>query len=138
MALNVTRARVKEKCGIAATTYDSTIDSLIAEFVPAIQFAIRPEHIADTGNTGLQATLNLGAVEIVAAEFLDQLAREPGAFETVTVGDLTLAPSDRPARLLQSAGWRRLGPYLKLDPSEVTAPGVSVAANKPSTPEANL
>ena len=136
MSLSVTRARVKEKCGIAATTYDSTIDNLIVELIPVIQFAIRDEHIADTGNAGLQATLNLGAAEIVGAEFLDQLEREPGATETVTVGGLTIRPDGSPAETLKDSGWGRLRPYLKADPSETSGLRVTAAPGKRQESEA--
>jgi hypothetical protein len=115
MSLSVTRSRVKEKCGIAVTTYDTTIDNLIAEIVPVIQYAIREEHIADTGNSPLQATLNLGATEIVSAEFLDQLGREPGAFETVSLDGFELKPSAAPAFILRRRGLARLRPFGKRD-----------------------
>lgn len=130
MSLSLTRARVKEKCGIAASTYDSTIDNLITELMPVIQFAIRDEHIADTGNAGLQATLSLGTAEIVCAEFLDQLAQEPGASETVTVGELSFTPSDAPQKRLRQSGWHRLRPYMKSDPSGRTAASSQVAGVK--------
>lgn len=130
MSLTVTRVRVKEKCGIAASTYDSTIDNLIAEVVPTLEYQIRSDHLADSGNGGLQATLSLGATEIVCAEFLDQLAREPGGSETVTVGELSFSPSDAPQRRLRESGWRRLRPYLKTDPSGRTAISAQVAGTK--------
>ena len=120
MALTVTRARVKEKCGIAVTTYDATIDNLISEMAAVLEYFIRPEHIADTGNTGLQATLNLAATEIVCAEFLEQLAREPGASEKIVVGDLSLEPANGPAYFIRRQGWTRLKPYLKIDPGEAS------------------
>src|SRR6188474_3217921 len=118
MAITVTRARVKEKCGINGTTYDSTIDNLISEMVGVFEYFIRPEHIADSGNAGLQATLNLGATEIVCAEFLEQLSREPGAAEKLTIGDLSLEPANGPAFFIRKQGWGRLKPYLKFDPAE--------------------
>lgn len=130
MALTVTRARVKEKCGISGTTYDSTIDNLISEMVSVIEYSVRAEHIADTGNAALQATLNLSAAEIICAEFLEQLSREPGASESITIGDLGLTPSDAPAKALKSAGWRRLMPYLKADAGEGAKAKVAVAKGK--------
>ncbi len=121
MALSVTRAKVKERCGITGTTYDAPIDNLITDHVAAVEFAVRPEHIADTGNSGLQATLNLGAMEIVCGEFVEQLYREPGALEMVRLGDFELfPPSSRHWGLgfdLKAQGWARLAPYLKADPS---------------------
>lgn len=130
MPITVTRARIKEKCGIADSTHDSAIDNLIAELSPAIEFNIRDTHLADSGNVNLQATLNLGATEIVAAEFLDQLARAPGASESLSVGSLTITPNDGPARLLKSSGWRRLRPFLKADPSAQQSSGIKSAGGK--------
>jgi hypothetical protein len=130
MALSVTRARVKEKCGVTGSTYDATIDSLISEIVPTVEFAVRPEHLADTANSGLQATLNLSAAELVCAEFLEQLWREPGAAEAAVLGELSLTPSDAPAKALRGSAWRRLRPYLKSDPSEKAKAQVAAAAGK--------
>jgi len=140
MALSVTRARVKEKCGISGTTYDSTIDNLISEMAAVIEHFIRPEYIADTGNAGLQATLNLGATEIVCAEVLEQLAREPGASEKLIIGDLSLEPANGPAFFIRKQGWNWLKPYLKLDPAEGTNSKVSSAKGKAplSQPELSL
>lgn len=135
MAITVTRSRVKEKCSITSSTYDSTIDNLIAEIVPAATFAIRDEHIEDTGNTGLQATLNLAVAEIVCGELLEQLQREPGALERVAIGDLEIAPGlprDWPGALgVKSAGWERLRPYLKPDVAGKSAT-VAAAGGKPA------
>lgn len=138
MSITVTRARVKEKCGIDDTSFDLTFDNLIAEVGPVLEYAIRSEHIAEISNAGLQATLNLGATEVVASEFLDQLAREPGAAETLTIGDLTLIPSDVPASRLRASRWRRMRPYLKPDPSGKTSGAVLSAGGKQSSQESEV
>lgn len=138
MAITVTRSRVKEKCGISGTDYDSTIDNLIDEQVPVIEYAIRDEVLADS-SAGLQATLELGATEIVCGEFMGQRLREPGAADEVCVGEVSLKPfrgvphqfadahrlplgfapggdaSD--PFCMRALGWRRLRPYLKVDPA---------------------
>jgi hypothetical protein len=135
MAISVTRSRVKEKCSISSSSYDSTIDNLIAEIVPAITHAIRDEHIADTGNTNLQATLNLGAAEIVCGELLEQIHREAGAMERVRLGDFEIwppSPSVWPGALgIKEAGWARLRPFLKADVSGVRAKPVG-ASGRPA------
>ena len=81
MAITITRADVKRKCMIATsdTTYDSAIDSLISEMQPALEYGIAPEYVADTGNTGLQATLKLGILEnkVLQPEQIDRLAKLP-------------------------------------------------------------
>ncbi len=134
MSLTVTRARVKEKCGIAVTTYDTTLDNLIAELVPVIQYAIRDEHIADTGNVPLQATLNLAAAEIVCAEFLEQLDREPGASESLKLEGFELKPTTNPAAKIRSRGLHRLRPFGKGDIAH--AIGGVAAGSGPRTGEA--
>ena len=117
MSLTVTRARIKEKCGIDDSSYDTPIDNLISDYVAPIEFSVRSEYIADTGNSGLQATLNLAALEICCGEFIAQLLREPGASESVSIEGLTLTPfftrSARDPSGLIVAGWSRLRPFLK-------------------------
>lgn len=130
MALSVTRARVKEKLGIEDTAFDSAIDSIIAEQVPAIEYAVKPEHVADTGNTGLQSTLNVGAAEIVAGEVLAMLVRKPGYADRVRLGEIELEPyaMDEPSDPggLKAQGWARLRVYLK-DAPLVTARALVMA-----------
>lgn len=132
MSLTVTRSRVKEKCGIADTSLDTTIDNLITELVPVIEYSIRDEHLNDTGNAGLQATLSLGATEIVCSEILAQTLRPPGAGESIVIAGLSLgaiADADAPSGL-KAQGLARLLPYLKPDPSDKTDAAV-VGACKP-------
>lgn len=124
MSLSVTRARVKEKCGIADSSSDSAIDNLIAEMVPAIEFSVSPEFVADTSNTGLQALLNLGALELVCGEFLDQLLRPPGTSEGLSMFGLTLSPA--PPSGIGAQGAARLAPYLKDAPESRSASRVRV------------
>ncbi len=129
MSIIITRTRVKEKCGIADTSLDTTIDNLIAELGPAIEYSLRPEFIADTGNTGLQATLNLGATEIVCSELLAQILRPAGAAESISIAGLSLGPikdaEDRDG--LRAQGLARLAPYLKADPSASSRTSVRAA-----------
>lgn len=125
MSLSVPSSRVKEKCGITVSDYDATISNLIGEITPVVEFAIRGEHLADTGNTGLQATLKLGLTEVICGELLEQIAREPGALESVSIGDLALSPP--PPQVwstlagLKRQGWARLRPFLKPDVAGVLA-----------------
>ncbi len=123
MAITVTRSRVKEKCAIADSDFDSTIDNLIAEFVPVIEYSLLDSFLADDANAGLQATLNLGAVEIICGEFLAQQSREFGATDTIHLGDVTLHPGCGCFGDLIAGGWNRLRPYLKLDPVWAVANG---------------
>lgn len=119
MALVVTVATVRAKCRIPDTSLDAEIDALIDEQLPVIEYSILAEHIANTGDTGLQATLNLGAAEVIAGEFLAQTFREPGVAEVIEIGELKIgdrlpprAPINDP-HLLKDQGWKRLAPYVK-------------------------
>ncbi len=123
MALTVTRSRVKEKCAIVDSDFDSTIDNLIAEFVPVIEYSLLDSFLADGANTGLQATLNLGAVEIICGELLAQQSREVGATDTIHLGDVSIKPGCGCFGDLIIKGWSRLRPYLKLDPGLAVANG---------------
>lgn len=119
MSLSVSRATIKEKCRIAVTDFDIEIDDLINEQLPVIEFSILDKHIADSGNKNLQKTLNLGAAEIIAGEFLAQSFREPGAVEQLVVGEVTFG-SRLPQRAtlidpygLKAQGVQRLAPFMK-------------------------
>lgn len=121
MALEVTTETVKAKCRITTANFDDEIDALIEEQLPAIEFAIAETHLNDVANDGLQATLNLGAAEIIAGEFLAQSFREPGACEEIVFGEVRFGV--RPGAHfkssiadpygLKSQGWQRLSPFMK-------------------------
>lgn len=117
MSLTVTRDRVKERCAVADSTFDTAIDHIIEDHVPAIEYAVQAGHLADTSNTGLQATLNLGALEICGGEFLALRSREPGVADVVEIEGISLTPfftkSARDPGGLVAAGWARLKPFLK-------------------------
>ena len=115
MAISITKADVKRKLMIptADVSYDSAIDSLIGELQPAVEYSIESSYLADTGNSGLQATLKIGVLEIVCGEFLEQLLREVGASEEFSIAGMTLGDrKERGAALLQQ-GTDRLATYLK-------------------------
>ena len=130
---------MKEKCQIAGTDLDSTIDNLITEQLPVIEFLIRESALEDTGNAGLQDTLSLGATEIVCGELLAQLLREAGAADTMEFGTLVVrphlgrCPSDPFA--LRALGMRRLRPFLKLDPRVPVAVEVWTGTDRSGTEE---
>lgn len=137
MALNVSRARVKDRCGVEDAALDASIDALIAEVVPVLEHAVRPPHLADP-TPGVQATLQLGALEVVCGELLAQLRRAPGMADEVSVGGLSLRP---PAGLdasdpsgMRRRGERRLAPFLREDVSG-TLSGVATARPMPGGPD---
>lgn len=116
MAIEVTLEAVKAKCRILDDEYDDEILALIEEQVPAIEFAILPEHLS---SLFVASTLDLGATEIVAGEFLAQSFREPGVAEEIQVGELRIGDRLPPGAkiddpyMLKEQGWKRLSPYLK-------------------------
>lgn len=115
MAISITKVDIKRKCMISSTdtTFDGSIDSLIAEMQPAIEYSIADRYLTDTGNSGLQATLKLGILEIVSGEFLEQLAREAGATEQFSVAGVTVGEMKVRGPELVQQGTNRLTPFLK-------------------------
>lgn len=115
MSLSVNRDRVKQKCAITDTSYDASIDALITETVPAIEYALSPVHLASS-DTRLVATLNLGATEVVAGELMAQIAREPGAFDSIVLGTLSVKPPEvdlADPSGLRAQGLTRLTPFFQ-------------------------
>jgi hypothetical protein len=138
IAITVSRSRVKEKCGIADSDYDTPIDNLILELVPVISYFIRDEHINDTSNSGLQATLTLAATEVLCGEFAAQLLRTPGNGDIAKIAGLTIEPFglSRPGDPtgLAGQGWTRLKPFLKSEAS-LRIPSTTIAvAPRPGGP----
>lgn len=115
MAITISRAEIKRKCMIPAadTSHDGDVDALIAEMKPSIEFTISETYLNDTGNTGLQALLKLGVLEIISGEYLQQLYRETGASESLKMGGITLGERAAHGAMLIAQGTARLEPYRK-------------------------
>lgn len=115
MSITITKADIKRKCMIpsADTTYDTSIDSLISEMQPAVEYTIADQYLADTGNTNLQALLKLGILEIISGEFLQQLARETGNTEDFSVGGVSIGEIKVRGPELFKQGETRLASFLK-------------------------
>ncbi len=115
MPITITRARVKEKCSISDTAYDTTIDNLILELTPVLEFLIEPSALASS-DPGLQATLNLAATEVACGELLTQRNRESGASEAIAFEGIKISPTDtKLAQAIIGQGYARLEPYFKAD-----------------------
>jgi len=114
--LTVSRADVKRKLRLTTNEYDAEIDALIAEMLPALRYAIEPSYL-DTTDTDLRATLNLGALEVIAGEMSATLYRELGAWTGFRIGWLQVQPPAlrNPADPtgLKAQGYARLKPFLK-------------------------
>lgn len=115
MAITITRADVKRKCMIASsdTTRDSDIDALIAEMQPSIQYTIADEYLAATTNVNLQAVLKLGITEIIGGECLQQINRQLGVSEQISVGGISVGARQEHGAKLLAQGTARLRPFLK-------------------------
>jgi hypothetical protein len=133
MSLVVTLTKVKEKARLTDSSLDSVVSSLIGEWVPVLEFAIEPSALNDTGNAGLQATLNLGATEAVAGELLAQLDREEGAVERFVFAFFEIGGQRGPAidpSGLKAQGYARLAPYLKRPESLSGTLGVAAGGSR--------
>ena len=109
ITLTADSTRVKQKCQITGTALDASISNIISEITPVVEFAIRDEALAST-DSGLQSTIDLGVLEIVCAEVLEERVRLSTA--AMDPGQLFLMAADR----LRRRGWARLQPYLKAAP----------------------
>lgn len=112
MSITITTDDVKRKCMISDSTYDSDISALISETQPAIEKRILSVHLDNTGDTDLQALLKLGMLELICAEFLEQLRREPGATEFFEAGKISIGKMYVDGEKLGGQGAERLAPYL--------------------------
>lgn len=115
MLISITAAEVKRKAAIdpADASYDSSIASLIAEMQGPLEYSIADCYLDDTSNTNLQATLKLGMLEMITGEFVEQLRREVGSTEQITVAGVSVGEcATRGVDLIQQ-GATRLSPYLK-------------------------
>ncbi len=133
MAITITRADVKRKCMISTddNSYNAAIDDLISEMQPAIECFIAEEYLEDTSNMRLQAALKLGILELISAEFLEQMAREEGCADDFSIGSLNIAFRKDYGVQLRASGEARLQPYLKAQ-----LPFMSDSAPKSSNAEA--
>lgn len=134
MSLTVSSSRVKEKCGIDNTDFDTQISHLIDDWVPVIEYAIQESYLDDSSNTGLQATLTLGATELVSGEFVAQSARRIGAYDAVPIDSLSVRPmlvfNPLDPSGLKAQGMARLRPFLKIDPPIGSLAQISIAIGK--------
>jgi hypothetical protein len=114
--LSVSRAAVKRKLRLTTNDYDAEIDALIAEMLPALRYAIEPSYLSSS-DADLLATLNLGALEVVAGEMGATLYRELGAWTGFRIGWLQVLPPAlrEPADPmgLKAQGYARLKPFVK-------------------------
>lgn len=114
MAITITKADVKRKCMIPSTdsSYDTQVDSLIAEMKPGIEYTIADAYLNNPDGS-LQAAITLGILEVISGEFLEQLSREPGASEQFTIAGVTIGERKEKGEQLKAQGQGRLAPFLK-------------------------
>jgi hypothetical protein len=60
--------------------------------------------------------ISQGVIDLVAADFVEILRREPGATDVITIGDVRIEPSPySTAEPMRQRGWARLTPFMKRD-----------------------
>lgn len=113
MPIAISATEVKRKAMIDTTEHDAAISSLISEMQPPLEYSVDDRYRADTANAGLQATLKLGMLEIITGEFIEQLRRESGSTEQMSVAGVSVGASTLRGLDLVQQGATRLAPYLK-------------------------
>lgn len=109
----------------ADTSQDAALQAVQAAEQAVIEYGLDPDQLAATAtDAGLNATLALGAAEILAGRYLQQQARAPGVLDDFKIGPLTLTAAKAPglvalAQGLAQHGAARLSPYGKA-PSAVS------------------
>ncbi len=119
--LTITAGMLRRLCGIEAadTSQDAAIALVGGDEQAAIEYALDPIALAAaSSDAGLLATLALGVGEVLAGSYLQGLGRQPGAYDSLGLGALTLStPSGRDTQSLADAlgqkGAARLRPYLR-------------------------
>ncbi len=111
--MTITVDDVKRKCMIAGDddSHDDSIEARIAEMQPALEFTLDPLYLNETGDAKLQALLQLGALELIAAEFLAQRWREAGFAEEFQAGGVRVGQFWERGKQLLELGTARLAPF---------------------------
>lgn len=115
MPISLPTDRILERCGLAGTgtVYSSRISNLAGEFAAAFGSMLLPSALADDSLTW---AISQGVIDLVAADFVEILRREPGATDVITIGDLRIEPSPySTAEQMRQRGWARLMPFMKRD-----------------------
>ena len=115
MPISLPTDRILERCGLSGTgtTYSTRVSSLAGEFAAAFNAMLLPSALADESLTW---TISQGVIDLVAADFVEILRREPGATDVITIGDVRIEPSPySTAEPMRQRGWVRLKPFMKRD-----------------------
>jgi hypothetical protein len=107
--------RILERCGLTGTgtVYSTRVSSLAGEFAAAFNAMLLPSALADESLTW---AISQGVIDLVAADFVEILRREPGVTDVITIGDVRIEPSPySTAEPMRQRGWARLTPYMKRD-----------------------
>ncbi len=115
MPISLPTDRILERCGLSGTgtTYSTRVSSLAGEFAAAFNAMLLPSALADESLTW---AISQGVIDLVAADFVEILRREPGATDVITIGDVRIEPSPySTAEPMRQRGWARLTPFMKRD-----------------------
>lgn len=132
MQFSISVSDIKRKSMIAdaVTTYDSAISSLITEMQPALEYLIDNAYLLNTSDSGLQAVIKLGIIEVLSGEFICQLLREEGRLESFGVGGITIGESKLDGSSLVLQGNERLLPYMKSNLPMLSSASLSTTADE--------
>ncbi len=126
-------ARVRIMMGLTDTSYDTEIQNQITYTLPAIEYSIDPAALSDTGNTGLQSLLRLGAAEIISGELAAQVRRQIDYRYSIVINEMSIRPtpfSELDPTGLKAQGWARIRPYLRSEAHSLVASLVIGGGNK--------
>lgn len=114
MPFSVAYDRILERCGLEGTglTFQTRVSQIGSELAAAISPMILPQILEDSQWT---PTLSLGLWYLVAADFTECLAREPGSQDIVTLGDVRIEPFRPDSDRLRQLGWELLRPFIRPD-----------------------
>lgn len=125
MALAVSVETLKRKCGLTGAEHDSALAAGLSELLPVLEASLEPAALADPA---LAATLNLGAAEWIAGEWLAQEERAIGLRE-LALGPIRLTFAFG-SEALRSQGSARLAPFVRTDAGPVERRGVLAAPGR--------
>ena len=115
MPISLPTDRILERCGLSGTgtVFSTRVSSLAGEFAAAFNAMLLPSALADESLTW---AISQGVIDLVAADFVEILRREPGATDVITSGDVRIEPSPySTAEPMRQRGWARLTPFMKRD-----------------------
>lgn len=121
----------------ADTSQDSALQDVRDSEQPVVEYWLDSTALAAAlSDSGLLATLTLGATEVLTSRYLQQQARAPGALDDFKVGPVQVTASKQVSALalaqqLGATGASRLAPYGKAASAAPGGPGQDILPSPP-------